>query len=355
MTHRGRVLTALRHEEPDCVPLFYRDEPEVDKRLQQDLGLGSREELLDYFNIDFRWVQPEYAGPPLCDEMTGRRRDIWGIEYEYVRFSKRAGYWQAASHPLADCEGPDGLSDYPWPSVDWFDFSGMKEQVKGYDEYAIMTAAGFSTPSVFQTPIQGLLGAEKSLIDIVVNPRLIRALVQRVLAFLLPFVDRMLDAAGGRIDFLRIGDDFGTQNGPLMGPNHWNTSIRPAMQAIGDSAKKHGAYYYLHSCGSVRQLIPHFLDIGVDVLDPVQVRAAGMIPAELKSGFGDKLCFCGGVDEQELLRTGSPDDVGKGVHQLLNDMARGGGFFLGPTHNFQDDIPTENIVAMYEAARKWEY
>ena len=355
MTHRERVLTSLRREEPDRVPLFYRDEPDVDQRLQQDLALSDREELLRYFDIDFRWVSPKYIGPDLFDVNTNRRRDIWGIEYEYVRFSERAGYWEAVTRPLADCEDPDDLADYPWPSLDWFDYSAIKEQVREYEEYAMMTAPGSATPGVFQVPIRTLLGEEKSLMDVVLNAELIAALVQHVLAFVLPFVDRMLDAAGGRIDFLRVGDDFGTQDGLLMGLSPWNTLIRPALDAIGEISKKHGAHYCLHSCGSVRQLIPAFIDIGVDVLDPLQVTAAGMIPAELKAEFGESLCFCGGVDEQELLRTSTPDDVEKGVHQLLDYMARGGGFFLGPTHNFQDDIPTENIVAMYEAAQRWEY
>jgi uroporphyrinogen-III decarboxylase len=105
----------------------------------------------------------------------------------------------------------------------------------------------------------------------------------------------------------------------------------------------------------VRALIPAFIEAGVDVLDPVQVKAAGMVPAELKAEFGDRLCFSGGVDEQELLPRGTPAEVCQSVRELLDVMAAGGGYFVGPTHNFQADIPTRNIVAMYEAARNWTY
>ena len=345
----------MRHKEPDRVPFFYRDEPVVEKRLRQDLGLRNREELLKYFDIDFRWIAPEYVGPSLSDERTGRRRDIWGSEYKYVKFSERAGYWEAVNHPLINCNDPVALDDYPWPRLEWFDFSDMKEQAQRHDEYAIMTAPGFSSPGVFQAGIQKLVGEEKSLIDMIANPEFVNALVKHIMDFALPFSDRMLEAAGDRIDFFRIGDDFGTQQGLLMGPHHWGRFIQPALKAIGDVVKKHGAHYYLHSCGSVRELIPYLIEIGVDVLDPLQVRAAGMEPGELKAEFGDKLCFSGGVDEQELLPRGTPDEVRAGVHQLLNNMAPGGGFFVGPTHNFQDDIPTENIVAMYEAALSWRY
>ena len=355
MTHRERVLTAMRREEPDRAPLFYRDVPEVDSRLQEDLGLKDREELLRHFDIDFRWVEPEYIGPPLFDEATGRRRDIWGVEFKYVKFSDEDGYWETAANPLADCEDPAALGQYPWPKMEWFDFSGMREQVKEYDEYAIMTAPGFASPSILQTPITHLLGLEKSLIDMVTRPEFFDALMQRVLDFQLPFVDRMLEAGGGRIDFFRTGDDFGTQKGLLMSPKQWCKSIQPALRALGETAKKHGAYHYHHSCGAVRDLIPHFVETGIDVLDPVQVRAVGMEPAKLKADFADCICFSGGVDEQELLPRGTPDQVKAGVRKLLDDMAPGGGFFLGPTHNFQADIPTANIVAMYEATREWKY
>ncbi|MCX5637996.1 MAG: uroporphyrinogen-III decarboxylase, partial [Planctomycetota bacterium] len=161
------------------------------------------------------------------------------------------------------------------------------------------------------------------------------------------------EAAGGRIDFFRIGDDFGTQNSLVMSPRMFRDIIKPALKAMADTAKKYGAYYYHHSCGAVRELIPDLIETGVDVLDPIQVQAAGMVPTELKAEFGQKICFSGGVDEQRLLPNGSPEDVRKGVFQLLEDMARGGGFFIGPTHNFQADIPTANILAMYDAARQW--
>jgi uroporphyrinogen decarboxylase len=355
MTPRERVLTSLQHKEPDRVPLFYRDVPEVERRLLRDLGLKDREGLLQHFDIDFRWVGPEYVGPPLTDESTGRKRDIWGIEYKYVKFSDESGYWEIVAPPLADCEDPAALDDYPWPKLEWFDFSGLADAVRQCDEYAIMTAPNFSSPGLLQTPIQFLVGIEKSMMDMVVNPDFLQALIQRVLDFNLPFIDRLLDAAGGRIDLFRIGDDFGTQRGLLFSPEHWRRWVAPAFRQLSDVARKHGAFLYLHSCGSVRRLIPDFIESGVKVLDPLQVKAADMIPAQLKAEFGNKVCFSGGVDEQELLPNGTPEDVKAEVRRLLDIMAPGGGYFVGPTHNFQDDIPTANIVAMYEAAREWAY
>ena len=353
MTHRGSVLTALGHKEPDRVPLFYRDEPEVEGRLLRDLGLDDRQALLQFFDVGFRWVGPEYVGPPLYDANTERRRDIWGVEYAYTRFSEDAGYWEPVTHPLAGCLQPGDLAAYPWPRLDWFDFSTLPEQVKQVDEYALMTAPGFASPGLLQNPIQSLVGVEKGLIDMALNPDLSHALVQRIMDFVAPFVDRMLEAAGDRIDFFRVGDDYGTQKGLLIGPRHWRQFIQPGLKQLADIAHDHGAALYLHSCGAIRELIPALIETGVDVLDPLQVKATGMIPAELKRDYGGEICFCGGVDEQELLPRGTPQEVRSAVLQLLDTMTPGGGFFLGPTHNFQNDIPTANIVAMYQAAHEW--
>ena len=165
----------------------------------------------------------------------------------------------------------------------------------------------------------------------------------------------MLLAAGERIDFFRIGDDYGGQNNLLLSPELWRKRIKPALKSMADIAKKHKTYYYQHSCGSIRPLIPDFIEMGIDVLDPIQVTARDMNPTELKKEFGCKLCFSGGVDEQNLLRTGSTDDVRNYVKIFLDIMAPGGGFFIGPTHNFQIDIPTSNIIAMYKTARGWYY
>lgn len=353
MQHRQRVLTALNHERPDRVPLFYRDVPEVEARLLKDLSLNSRDDLLSYLDIDFRWVGPEYVGSPLDDPATGIRKDIWGVEYKYVKFSEDAGYWEIQNNPLSKCTDPAQLDDYSWPKMEWFDFSTLPAQVAKYDDYAIMTKPSFSSPSLLQSPIQSLLGDEKAFMDMVLNPDFFQALVDRILKFQLPFIDKMLDSANGRIDFFRIGDDFGTQRNLLMSPDQWQTSIQPGLKAMADVAKQHEAYYYHHSCGAVRKLIPGLIETGVDVLDPIQVKAAEMVPAELKSEFGDKLTFSGGVDEQDLLPNGTTDQVAQGVNDLLDDMACDGGFFVGPTHNFQDDIPTDNIIAMYDAAKKW--
>ncbi|MBI9016906.1 MAG: uroporphyrinogen-III decarboxylase [Phycisphaerae bacterium] len=355
MNSRQRVLAALNHQQPDRVPMFYRDVPEVRTRLLKDLNIANFDALLEHFEIDFRWVQPAYIGPKLESDNPNFKKDIWGVEYKFVSFSKTGGYWEVSSNPLADITDPAALKNFPWPKTDWYDFDIIPELCKKYDDYAIMTCPGIASPSIFQSPIQTLIGEERSFMALMLEPDFIDTLIEHILEFQLAYIEKFFKAANGRIDFFRIGDDYGTQRGLLMSPRVWRKRIQPGLMKMAELAKSFGAHYYHHSCGAIRQLIPDLIETGVEVLDPIQVSATDMIPAELKAEFGDKLCFSGGVDENELLTKGTPEQVKQGVKKLMDAMAPGGGFFVGPTHNFQDDIPTENIVAMYQAARTWKY
>lgn len=346
---RDRVRCAMRHERVDRVPLFYRDVPEVRQRLLKELKLTTCDELLERLNIDFRWVEPAYVGPAL-ENPDGTRRDIWGLTYRYVRFSDGAGYWELTERPFTEMEDPEALNDWPWPSLDWFDFSVLKEQCERYRDYAIMTAPGYASPNLIQL-MEAMCGEQKTWMDVLVEPEFFDALADKIVSFNETFIDRMLEAAGGRIDFMRIGDDYGSQQSLTVGPEPWRARVQPGLKRYAAVAKKYGAYYYHHSCGAVSQLIPDLLDAGVEVLDPLQVSARGMVPTELHAEFGDRLVFSGGVDENKLLSEGSPEKVRSAVRQLIEDMdGLNGGFFIGPTHNFQADCTTENILAMYEAA-----
>ncbi len=348
MQPKERVLAALRHEEPDRVPLFYRDVPEIEERLCRDLGLPDREALLQYFEIDFRWVGPRYVGPPLHDEYTGHARDIWGTEYRYVR-AGHGGYWEPVAFPLADVYAPAALDDYPWPRLEWFDFSVLDAQLEAYRDYAIMTAPGDASPGVMTT-IQSLLGMERALTDMLLHPEFYRALIDHIMAFECTFVEELFSRAGGRIDFFRIGDDFGTQEGLLIGPRQWREFIRPTMTTLSGIARAHGAHYYHHSCGSVRDLIPELIDAGVDVLQALQFDARGMDAADLKERYGDRLCFEGGISVQRTLPFGTVDEVAAEVRERIRVLGRGGGYILGPSHAIQAGTPPENIVALFDTA-----
>jgi uroporphyrinogen decarboxylase len=352
-TSKKRVFDAINHNQPDRVPLMYRDVPEVRARLKKDLQIKTDDELYSNFGIDFRWVGPRYTGPELQISET-EKKDHWGIEWQFTKFSNSAGYWNEKSFPMEGIESEEEVAKWPLPDLEWWDFSNLSSDCDQYKDFALMTAPGFSSPGILQYPIQSLIGTERSLMDLYINPEFYKAMITRILEFQMPFVEKMMKSAENKIDFFRLGDDFGTQQGLLMGVDQWKEFFQPALRLMADKAKEFSAKYYHHSCGAIRELIPSFIETGVDVLDPVQVKATGMVPAELKKEFGDKICFSGGVDEQDLLPHGTEKEVKEAVWRLLDEMYGNGGFILGPTHNFQDDIPTKNIVAMYDAALNWK-
>lgn len=351
MTHKERVLAALAHIETDRVPLMFRDVPSVRERLKRDLTVKTDDELFEAFDIDFRWVQPDYVGGKIITDGE-YRKDIWGTEWKFTKFSEDGGYWNEITHPLENITDLAALDDYPWPKASDWDFTNVEALCDKYAEYAIMTSPGIASPGIFQSPIQELLGAERSFIEPFINPEFFKKLIDKISEFHCSFIDAFFKAGNGKIDFFRIGDDFGTQQGLFFSPEMWEEWFLAPYQRMSNTAKQYGAHYYQHSCGSVRDLIPSFLKAGVDVLDPLQTRAARMIPEELKAEYGDVLVFSGGVDEQELLPHGTAQEVRDETKHLIEVMGKGGGFFLGPSHNFQEDIPTENILAMYEAAKK---
>ena len=351
MNSKERVLRALNHQETDRVPYMYRDVPEVRSRLKLDLGLTTDEELFRFLDIDFRWVEPKYNGKPLSLP-NGNKKDIWGVEWKYTRFSDDAGYWNEVAHPLGDVSEPEELDDYHWPTIDDWDFSELEKQCTHFSEYAIMTAPGPASPGILQTPIQPLIGNERSFIEPLMNPVFFQKLIDKILEFQVAFIDEIFKSANGKIDFFRIGDDFGTQQGLLFDIETWKTYFQPAFKKMAGTAKKYGAHYYQHSCGAIKDLIPSFLEAGVEVIDPLQVGAKGMNPKKLKNEFGHLVTFSGGIDEQQILPHGTSEEVKNEVERIIRIMSPGGGYFLGPTHNFQDDIPTENIIAMYKHQNK---
>lgn len=353
MHPRERVLTSLNHREPDRVPFMYRDVPQVRSRLLSDLQLETDEDLFKLLGIDFRWVEPTYIGPALSSPTSpDRKKNIFGVEY-LLRTGSGGSYWEPETFPMQYIEDPALLDAYPFPDNSLFDFSCIEEQLDRYRGYAIMTAPNvYCSPGILSV-IQDLFGMEKTFMDMYLNAELWQALAEKIMVFNRAFLHAFFSAGKGAIDFFRIGDDYGGQQGLLFGPEQYREFLKQRNSEMASIAKGYGAHFYQHSCGSIRALIPDMIESGVEVLDPIQVLAAGMEPAGLKRDFGGVLCFSGGVDEQDLLPNGTPEEVREGVYHLLDAMAPGGGFFLGPTHNFQEDIPTDNILALYKAGEEY--
>lgn len=350
MTPKERVLTAANLGTPDRVPMDYHGNPWVLARLRQDLGASSHKELLLRLHsdiVDLRGVvDPVYCGPvPYSRELgDGVRENFWGWRQRVM---------QTATGPedcfvefiLAGAASIDDLDNHHWPSPDWFDFSDFAARLQPWREFAVMATGA----SVFQHPTF-LRGIDNLLLDMAAQPEMAHYLMDRFTDFYLAYFDRMFRAAGGCIDILRAADDLGTQRGLFFSPEMFRTFIKPRLAKLVDLAHSHGVKFMFHSCGAIRPLIGDMIEIGVDILDPLQAAAKGMDPQGLKDSYGQGICLHGGICTQYLLPWGTPDEVRKEVRRCVEILGAGGGYILAPCHVLQTDVPTENILAMSETA-----
>jgi uroporphyrinogen decarboxylase len=198
-------------------------------------------------------------------------------------------------------------------------------------------------------PMMYLRGMEQTYVDLRQNPEVCEAIVGRIRDYFLAYNERVFQAAGDLIDLFMMGDDFGTQQGPMMDPELWRRLFRPGFKAYIDLAHRHGIPVMHHTCGSVVDLIPDFIACGLDVLQSLQPSARGMDLGELKRRFGRDLCFHGSVDIQQTLPRGTPEDVRREVAARMAAGKPGGGFIIGTAHSLQPDVPLPNILALFEA------
>ncbi|MCK4417490.1 MAG: hypothetical protein KAV99_04930 [Candidatus Latescibacteria bacterium] len=356
---KQRVLTALAHREPDRVPLDWWAVPETVTSAMKTLGLNSQEELLQGLEIDLRYVKPRYAGDDYIEQPDGSLHkklpegtfvDIWSVQRKEIDWGK-GSYLEVVRSPLAQAETPGDIEQHPWPDVEKFDYHSVVEQCEEYRDFGVVcTGDRLATrASVFKLAMY-LRGMDRLLMDLALNPKLVDALVHKLLEFHLEHNQRIFECSAEGIDIFMLGDDFGSENGPLISPEMFRRFFKPALKELIALGKRYGLRVMLHSCGSVRELIPDLIDIGLDILNPIQTHARGMVPEELKREFGKDLCFHGSIDVQHTLPFGTPEEVKSEVKARIQTLGKGGSFILAPAHNLQPDVSIQNILTMYRTA-----
>ncbi|MCZ2075173.1 MAG: hypothetical protein HUU41_05380 [Bryobacteraceae bacterium] len=348
---RERVLLALTHRETDRVPVDFLATAETWTNVKTFLGTADEERVLQLLGVDLRHPRQPYIGPPLETYSDGTWRDAWGVTRRKV--ANRFGvYDEIARHPLACINDASELDQYGWPQPDWWDAEGLAHEIRRLDgiaEYAIALEE-FGDPGGMFEIAWYLRGMEQFLADLIENPDLAWELMRRVTDFYIAMLERVMRAAGERIDLIWTSDDIAHQHGILMSPRMWSNLVAPHHERLNRLVHELGARVMYHSCGAVRPFIPALIDIGTDVLDVLQFSAEGMDPREIKSTFGDRLCFHGGMDVQATLPRCSPGEVHRTAREHIAVLGAGGGYILSPTHNIQADTPPANILAMYDAA-----
>jgi uroporphyrinogen decarboxylase len=376
MTPRERLLKALNHEVPDRVPIDLGGNQTGIHRvayqaLIEHLGIQDEvtimdavqqlarpcEAVLQRLRVDTRYIHAgaaaDFQGEIVTRQRDGRTwhdlTDEFGVTWSMPDDAPL--YMDITYHPLAEARLEE-IRDFRFPQGnDPGRFAGLREralQIRRETPYAVVS--GIS--GVVYEICWYLRGLERWFMDMIEQPEFCEALIDRTLKFWLDWFDAFLAEVGDVVDVIMIGDDLAGQGGPLFQPDFYRRVVKPRHQRLVQSIKSRtAAKIWYHTCGACQGYIPDLLDNGIDILNPVQISAANMDPAELKSRFGQRLVFWGGgIDAQHVLPHADPETVRQHVRRNVEIFKRGGGYVFNNVHNIQAGVPAENIIAMYDAA-----
>ena len=348
---KERVRRAFAHQAPDRVPIDYLANPGIDARLKRHFGLppGDEEGLRQALKVDFRQLNPVYVGPPLHEQVAMRQVDMWGIRTRWIEHES-GGYWDYCEFPLRDA-GREEIEAWPMPAPDDFDYRSFAEQCARFRDYYLLLGGPGSADIINSTGM--IRGMEQTLMDLVTDDEAGLRYIDRRNEVQLEVLRRALEAAGGQIDMLWIGEDLGTQKGPIISLELYRKHLRPRHQRYVDLARSFGIPVMCHTCGSSSWAYEDFIEMGIAAVDTLQPEAAKMAPDYLKGHFGGRLAFHGCISTAGPVAYGTAEETARAVRETLAIMKPGGGYAFSPTHLLQDNSPTENVLAMYQAA--WEF
>jgi uroporphyrinogen decarboxylase len=375
LTPRERVLTALAHEEPDRVPIV------IGASNATGIKMRPYRELKTLLGIDApdAWLYdwPE-LGTAALDEMTLRRlhADVRGVldrepaavlernrtrpaHSDYVNSWGSGAVeiapddWFPMVEPLADVTAIDALDAFPWPDMDdptrVAHMRAEARRLASDGEFAVMVTPWLLFPLERAFAMQGM---DRFLMNAALEPEFAAALLRRITTLCVRLMGHVLDEVGDAVDIVKIGDDLGTQTSLLMSPAMYRTLLKPLHAELIASIKaRTSAKVFFHTDGDVFPLLDDLVEIGVDILNPIQTSAGQMADlAALKARYGRSLVLCGGIDTQRILPGGTPDEVAAEVRRVIGELGPGGGYLLASVHTIMNDVPAANILAMVDAA-----
>lgn len=341
MTARERWQAVLSGESPDKIPVDWWATPEVEADIRSHLGCDDIWDVFNKLHVDkLISADPDYVGPVLESGT-----DWFGCRFIDVAY-EHGKYRECIFHPLARYETVEQIeSDYRWPDPDWFDFGGMPAKLKGREDYPVK---GPNSEPFYQ--YKYLRGEEQAFVDLILNPELTEYILEKLFIYESTMILRSLEVLPGRITCNMVAEDLGAQDSLMYSLEHIRKFFFPRMKKMMDLLHEDNVAVVTHSDGAVRDAIPGLIECGMDVLNPIQWRCAGMERRKLKSDFGEQIVFYGGMDNQITLPFGTADDVRREVAENIEILGKGGGYIIAPCHNLQPNTPMENIIAMYETA-----
>lgn len=343
MTPRERWLAVLNRQTPDRVPMDYAATDEATQKLLAHLGCDI-DEMLRRLHIDMPLtVGGRYVGPPPAEGA-----DIFGIRRKLVDYGTGV-YAEAINAPLAEYNSVEEIeANYNWPKPDHWDYSHLPDAIKGQEHRPIR--GGGSEPLLIYKQLRG---EEQAFMDLVLNPDIVHYCLDKLFELAYQDTLRIFETIPGVVIITYIAEDVGGQEALMYSPDQIREFLHPGMKRMIELTKQHGSYVFHHTDGAVRDILPDLIDLGIEILNPIQWRCRGMEREGLKKDFGDKLIFHGAVDNQYTLPFGTVDEVHQEVIDNYRILGEGGGYILGPCHNIQAVGSAENVVAMYEAG--YEY
>jgi uroporphyrinogen decarboxylase len=371
MNSRERVRTALEIKEPDRVPLDLGMMAgtityEAQEKLKKYLRIDSKdfiynraegtvipnEKILEYLKIDTRYIYLNGSSGWKDIELGN---DMYKDEFGVIR-KRGCWYYDVVESPFKNANNPEEIEKHPWPNPrDMGRYEGVYEKAKFLFEntdYAL-ASGNVEIGCIFENAWY-MTGFQKFMENFYLNPVFNEALLDKWTEYYINLADELFDRIGNYLEFVTVGDDITDQRGPLISPEIYRKFIKPRQKKLFSFIKnKTKAKLYYHLCGTVNEFIEDLIEIGIDVLQPIQKEAAGNDLKELKRKYGNKLSFCGGVSQQKVLPHGNTSEVRTDVRDTLKALAPGGGYLFITGHNIQPDVPPENIVAAYDEAYKF--
>lgn len=349
MNSKERALMAFAHVEPDRVPVDYLYNSGIDLRLKQHFGLQAddNEGLRLKLGVDFRQLAGvAYTGPRLFAEAPDRIINEWGIRTRWVEHDT-GGYWDYCDFLLKDAT-LETIANWPFPSPDDYDYDTVLPFCERYRDYCVV-AGNAGIPDIINA--SGMVWTmERVLLNIATDDPAFEQYIDRKLAVLYEIWARILEKGKGKIDVFGMGEDLGTQLGPMISLKMFRKFFRPRTQKFIDLAKSYNLPVMFHSCGASSWVFDDFIEMGINIMDTLQPEAKNMEASYLKSRFGDRLSFHGCISTAGAVAFGTVEETVAHARHVLEVMMPGGGYAFSPSHQLQDNSPTENVLALYETA-----
>jgi uroporphyrinogen decarboxylase len=348
MTPRQRWQAVLSGRSPDRIPSDYWATDEVTARLLRELGCATERELYLRLGID-KCVRlaPVHRGTGENSWHIQSQYKAWHIGTKVISYGEGLGsYEETIECPLAGVGSVGEIDKFDWPDPDDWDISGMGQQCKEWVDFPII--AGCYEPFYLYCRLRGM---EQALEDLVADSAIAEAILEHIHRIHESLIRRILESVRKSIDLVYVAEDLGTQESLLMSPGVFRRLLKPRLARMIDVVHSFGVKVFHHDDGAIRPLIPDLIEIGIDILNPIQWRCRGMEREGLARDFGRSLVFHGGVDNQHTLPFGTADEVRREVAANISIFRKCIGYIVAPCHNIQANTPTENILALYQAVQ----